>query len=356
MLVGCSNSTTRINYKPSSSSTIVSRQVDISRIKKVSWKELPGWKNDSMIGAMHALRQNCLRLAGELGWHNTCVALNELDELDANSIRDLLEANFIPYQFTNIDGSTDGLITGYYEPSLRGSRVRRGKYQYPLYHWPCIYRSGMILPSRAKLKRDGVLNGNELVWVDNPINAFFLQVQGSGRILFDDGSIMRIGFDGTNNQPYRSIGKWLIDHGEVKPSQATMQGIIAWARANQERVDTLLEINPRFVFFKEIPTEKEKLSYIDGPFGALGVHLTPKRSIAVDPSSIPLGTAIFLQTTYPETTTPMNSLVFAQDIGSAIKGDLRVDYFWGLGEDAANQAGRMKQIGRMWLLLPKSLP
>ncbi|MDU0810237.1 MAG: MltA domain-containing protein [Burkholderia sp.] len=353
LLVGCNDAIIRTSYKPPSYSTIVSKKIDISQIKKVSWRQVPGWQSDSMIGAVHALHQNCLRLGLKIEWYKTCMVVNELSELDANSVRALLEANFMPYEFTNNEGPY-GLVTGYYEPSLHGSHVRSDKYKYPLYRWPFFYHTNTLLPSRANLKCDGILNGNELVWIDDQINAFFLQVQGSGQVLFEDGSVMYISFDGTNNQPYHSIGKWLIDHGEVKPSQATMQGIKAWAHANPARIDMLLNINPRFVFFKEIRTEKRKSHCnTDGPIGAFGVHLTPKRSIAVDPLFIPLGTAVFLQTTYPETTTPMNRLVFAQDIGSEIKGRLRVDYFWGFGEDAANQAGKMKQVSRMWLLLPK---
>jgi membrane-bound lytic murein transglycosylase A len=203
--------------------------------------------------------------------------------------------------------------------------------------------------------RSAALSGDELVYVDDPIEAFFLQVQGSGRITLDDGSVMRVGYGGTNNQPYTSIGRWLIDQGELTPARATMQGIKAWARAHPTRVDALLDVNPRFVFFKEMPSGEGALDGgADGPVGALGVPLTPERSIAVDPSSIPLGTPVFLQTTRPLTNTPMSRLVFAQDVGSAIKGGVRADYFWGLGDDAGDLAGKMKQGGRMWLLLPNT--
>lgn len=246
-------------------------------------------------------------------------------------------------------------MTGYYEPLLHGARVRRGPYQYPLYRWPAGYQPGAAMPSRAQLERAGVLAGNELVWVDDPIEAFFLQVQGSGRIVLDEGGVMRVSFGGSNNQPYKSIGRWLLDHGELTPAQATMQGIKAWARANPSRVDGLLDTNPRFVFFREMPPADPALASQDqGPIGALGVPLTPQRSIAVDPASIPLGTPVFLQTTRPMTNAPMNRLVFAQDTGTAIKGGVRADYFWGLGDDAGELAGKMKQSGRMWLLLPNS--
>nr|WP_323123139.1 MltA domain-containing protein [Burkholderia alba] len=355
LLAACGGAPVRPTLKPPTGAAIVPGQIAAERLTPVVWQQVPGWQDDTLIGATVALRQNCARLARQANWQRACAAAERLDDLDVGGARAFFETYFTPFQFANNDGSLDGLVTGYYEPLLRGSRVRRGPYQYALYRWPAGYRTGAALPVRAQLERTGVLNGNELVWVDDPIEAFFLQVQGSGRVVLDDGSVMRVGYGGTNNQPYRSIGKWLLDRGELTAGQATMQGIKAWARANPARVDTLLDTNPRFVFFREMPSkEAVPQGGADGPVGALGVPLTPERSIAVDPSAIPLGTPVFLQTTRPLTNTPLNRLVFAQDTGSAIKGGVRADYFWGLGDDAGDQAGRMKQVGRMWLLLPKS--
>ena len=330
-------------------------QLATGRLTPVAWQQVPGWEDDSLIGATAALRENCLRVGQEPNWRRACAAAAQLDELDVTGTRTFFETYFTPFQFANGDGTLDGLVTGYYEPLLHGARTRRGPYQYPLYRSPAGYRAGAVLPPRAQLERSGLLAGNELVWVDDPIEAFFLQVQGSGRIVLDDGAIMRVGFGGSNNQPYKSIGRWLLDHGELTPAQATMQGIKAWARANAPRVDALLDTNPRFVFLREMPSADPALAGADqGPIGALGVPLTPQRSIAVDPASIPLGTPVFLQTTRPLTNAPMNRLVFAQDTGTAIKGGVRADYFWGLGDDAGDLAGKMKQVGRMWLLLPNS--
>lgn len=328
--------------------------VSSARLTPVAWQQVPGWQDDSLIGAAAALRENCVRVAQQPSWRRACSAASHLDDLDATSTRSFFETYFTPFQLSNDDGSVDGLVTGYYEPLLHGARTRRGPYQYPLYRWPSGYRAGAPLPPRAQLERSGVLDGNELVWVDDPIEAFFLQVQGSGRVQLDDGGIMRVGYGGSNNQPYKSIGRWLLDHGEITPAQATMQGIKAWARANPARVMSLLDTNPRFVFFREMPQTQPASAGGDGPVGALGVPLTPERSIAVDPASIPLGTPVFLETTRPFTNTPMNRLVFAQDTGSAIRGGVRADYFWGLGDDAGDLAGKMKQAGRMWLLLPNS--
>ncbi|SMG01148.1 Membrane-bound lytic murein transglycosylase A precursor [Burkholderia singularis] len=353
LLAACGGSPVRT--KPPTGAAIVPGQIAATRLTPVAWQQVPGWQDDSLVGATIALRQNCVRLERQPNWRRACAAAARLDDLDVGSARTFFETYFTPFQFANNDGTLDGLVTGYYEPLLRGSRVRRGPYQYALYRWPAGYRAGAPLPARAQLMRSGVLNGNELVWVDDPIEAFFLQVQGSGRVVLDDGTVMRVGYGGTNNQPYRSIGKWLLDRGELSAGQATMQGIKAWARANPARVDALLDTNPRFVFFREMPSQETvPQGGADGPVGALGVPLTPERSIAVDPSSIPLGTPVFLQTTRPMTNAPLNRLVFAQDTGTAIKGGVRADYFWGLGDDAGDQAGRMKQVGRMWLLFPNS--
>ncbi|MDR6385886.1 membrane-bound lytic murein transglycosylase A [Paraburkholderia caribensis] len=345
----------RPSVSPPTGAAIIPGQIAAQRLTPVAWRQVPGWQDDSLIGAAAALRQNCVRLASQPTWRRACAAALMLDDLDVASARSFFETYFTPFQFSNTDGTLDGLVTGYYEPLLRGSRVRHGVYQTALYRWPSAYRPGSAMPARAQLERSGALNGNELVWVDDPIEAFFLQVQGSGRIVMEDGSVMRVGFGGTNNQPYKSIGRWLLDRGELTPSQATMQGIKAWARANPTRVDGLLDTNPRFVFFREMPSsEPAPGGGADGPIGALGVPLTPERSIAVDPAAIPLGTPVFLQTTRPMTNAPMNRLVFAQDTGSAIKGGVRADYFWGLGDEAGDLAGKMKQGGRMWLLLPNS--
>ncbi|CAG9230438.1 Membrane-bound lytic murein transglycosylase A precursor [Paraburkholderia tropica] len=344
-----------VRTTPPKGSPTLPAQIAAQRLTPVAWQQVPGWQDDSLIGATAALRANCTRLAREPRWQRACAAASQLDDLDASGARAFFEAYFTPYQFANNDGTLDGLVTGYYEPLLHGSRTRHGIYQTALYRWPSGYRAGAALPPRAQLERAGILSGNELVWVDDPIEAFFLQVQGSGRIVMEDGSVMRVGFGGTNNQPYKSIGRWLLDRGELTPAQATMQGIKAWARANPTRVDALLDTNPRFVFFREMPSgDSSPQGGTDGPIGALGVPLTPERSIAVDPSSIPLGTPVFLTTTRPLTNTPLNRLVFAQDTGSAIKGGVRADYFWGLGDDAGDLAGKMKQGGRMWLLFPNS--
>jgi membrane-bound lytic murein transglycosylase A len=323
-----------------------------ARLTRVSWQQVDGWQDDSLIGAAAALRANCSKLARQNDWARACAAAGQIDELDPASARSFFEGYFTPYQLANDDGSVQGLVTGYYEPELHGARVRHAPYLYPLYRWPAGYARGAALPERGRLIQSGMLSGAELVYVDDPIEAFFLQIQGSGQILMEDGSVLRLGFGGTNGQPYRSIGSWLIEHRELSPAQASMQGIKNWARMHPGQVEALLDVNPRFVFFKEMPGGATAMGEADGPVGALGVPLTPQRSIAVDPASIPLGMPVFLSTTRPLTNQPLNQLVFAQDVGSAIKGGVRADFFWGLGDAAGDLAGKMKQSGRMWLLLP----
>jgi membrane-bound lytic murein transglycosylase A len=205
-------------------------------------------------------------------------------------------------------------------------------------------------PARAELAQSGVLAGSELIWVDNPIDAFFLQVQGSGRVqIADTKETVRVAYADQNGHPYRSIGRYLVDKGELTMDQASAQGIKAWLAANPKRQQELLNANPGYVFFKE-----EKL--IDprkGPKGALGVPLTPQRSVAVDPNYIPLGAPVFLSTTQPGSNAPLQRMVVAQDTGGAIKNAVRADFFWGFGAEAGEKAGRMKQRGMLWVLLPK---
>lgn len=317
------------------------------RLQPASWSEIGGWTRDDVRAAWPALQASCQALKKRPEWRAPCTAGLMVDASDPQALRGYFEQHFQPYRVINGDGTDSGLVTGYYEPILHGSRTRQGAYQIPLHRKPPQW-GNRPLPPRAQLLRDPALRGNEVVWVDDAVEAAFLQIQGSGRIRLADGTMMRVGFGGTNDQPFRSFGKWLLDRGEITPAQATMQGIKAWARANPARVEEMLNVNPRYVFFRELPPNN------DGPIGALGVPLTPERSIAVDPATIPLGVPVFLSTTRPLSSEPIERLVFAQDTGSAIKGGVRADFFWGAGDAAGETAGRMKQAGRMWVLMPRS--
>jgi membrane-bound lytic murein transglycosylase A len=211
-------------------------------------------------------------------------------------------------------------------------------------------QDGKLMPylSRGEIEvRQSPLAGKELIWVDDIVDLFFLQIQGSGMIRLDNGEQVHVGYADQNGQPYQSIGKILIDRGELTADKASMQGIKDWARRNLDKLRDLLNSNPSYVFFRELPNG------LSGPLGALGVPLAAERSIAVDPRYIPLGAPVFLSTTYPNTGKPLQRLMLAQDTGGAIKGAVRADFFWGAGNEAGRLAGAMKQPGRMWILLPK---
>jgi len=344
-----------------------------AQYRAVTWDALPGWREDDVSAAWPAFLVGCKALAGAKGgvWQQTCVAASNVQASDAAAVRAFFETNFSPYQVLAHEGGEEGLVTGYYEPLLHGSRKATSRYRYPLYGVPDdlitvdlsgVYPElkGMRLRGRLEGRRvvpyydrsqieagRAPLRGKELVWVDDPVELFFLQVQGSGRIALENGETMRVGYADQNGYPYQSIGRLLVERGELKLEQASMQGIKAWARENPSRLTQLLNQNASFVFFRELPGGS------DGPPGALGVPLTAGRSIAVDPQYVPLGTPVFVASMWPASNRPLNRLTFAQDTGTAIRGVLRADFFWGHGEAAAREAGRMKQPIRMWLLLPR---
>lgn len=334
------------------------------------WAMLPDWGTQDLSLSWPALQQSCRALKARILWQPLCLAAEQITPGDIDAQRAFYERWFTPYQVLNPDGSERGLITGYYEPLLLGSRRMSERFRYPVYAAPDdlleidlgdIYPQfkGMRLRGRLQGKKviayhnraeidAGLpkLKGRELFWVENAVELFFLQIQGSGRIELEDGRRVKIGYAEQNGHPYISIGKKLIEMGELKPEEASMQGIKRWAEQNPERLPMLLGQNPSYVFFRELPDT------LSAPLGALGVPLTNEYSIAVDPRTVPLGSPVFLSTTRPDNGEPLNRLMHAQDTGGAIKGAVRADFFWGFGEYAAQQAGRMKQAGRMWVLFP----
>ncbi|MBE2259889.1 MAG: murein transglycosylase A [Rhodobacteraceae bacterium] len=345
-------------------------------LQPARWSELPGWTEDDLQAAWPAFLQSCRALAKRPQWplwRPACDQARALQSPSTAAIRQFFESRFQPWLLTNPDGSSQGMVTGYYEPLLRGSRTRGKTYQQAVLGVPADLLSidlGAVQPELKSLRLRGRLQGKKVVpyysraeigareqayadrillWVDDPVELFFLQVQGSGRVKLPDGSVTRLAFADQNGHPYQSIGKLLVERGELSLEQASMQGIKQWARANPTRLTELLNANPRYVFFSEQPLGG---SAGEGPSGALGVPLTAARSIAVDPAAVPLGAPVFLSTSEPATTKPLRRLVLAQDTGSAIRGVVRADYFWGFGADAGSQAGRMKQQGQMWVLLP----
>jgi membrane-bound lytic murein transglycosylase A len=343
-------------------------------LKPAAWGALPGWREDDLSLAWPAFLQSCKTLQKQTAWQATCQAASQLALPDPDTARGFFERHFNPYQIHQAEGGQEGLVTGYYEPLLRGSRTLTWKYRYPLYSPPddlLVVDLASVYPELKSLRLRGRLEGNkvvpyftrgdieagkapmqgrEIAWVDDPVELFFLQVQGSGRIQLDNGEVMRIGYADQNGHPYRSIGKWLVEQGELTLDKASMQGIKDWGRRNPERLPELLATNPSYVFFRELPNQA------GGPLGSLGVPLTAERSIAVDPRATPLGAPVWLATTRPNSQDTLNRLVLAQDTGGAIKGNVRADFFWGFGDEAGQKAGAMKQKGRMWLLLPKDYP
>ncbi len=335
------------------------------------WNMLPDWTTQNLTPSWPALEQSCRALKQKPQWQPICAAAEKVDKNDTSAQRDLYETWFTPYQVFNPDGSEQGMITGYYEPLLRGSRSQSERFRYPIYGVPEdllevdlseIYPQFKGMRLRGKLKGKKIvpyfsraeidansspLKGRELFWVENAVELFFLQVQGSGRIELEDGSHVKIGYAEQNGHPYVSIGKKLVEMGELKLEEVSMQGIKNWAEKNPDRLNTLLGQNPSYVFFRELP------STLSAPLGALGVPLTNEYSIAIDPRIIPLGVPVLLSTTYPNSEDPLNRLMFAQDTGGAIRGAVRADFFWGFGEIAGIKAGNMKQRGRLWVLFPK---
>jgi len=354
-------------------------------LEPAGFADLPGWREDQVAAALPALARSCGRLTAQpddrpLGpeglagsvadWRAPCAALAALPAGDDAAARAALESLFQPFAVSNA-GEKEGLFTGYYEAELKAAAGPQAPGATPLYRLPgdlvtvdlALFRAdlagekligrvenGRLLPYLTRREIDaGALKDRdlELVWAADPVDVFFLHVQGSGRVTFPDGSVKRVGFAGSNGHPFYAIGRALIDEGIVSRQDASMQKIRDWLRANPKKASEMMQRNARYIFFREILGE--------GPIGAQGVALTPGRSLAVDASLLPLGVPLWLDTTWPATDKPLRRLMVAQDVGSAIKGAVRGDFFWGAGEPALAQAGRMKQKGVYYLLLPKTV-
>ena len=360
-------------------------------LTRVSFTDLPGWPDDDPSEALSAFQRSCGRWAKQAAdksvggersvagtvadWRPACAAA-AATPATATAARSFFETAFSPFAVS--DGTKpDGLFTGYYEPRLQGSRVRDGRYRYPLYRRPADLVSvdlgqfdpelqgrrvagrveeGRLVPyaDRAAIDR-GALAGRdlELLWVDDPVDRFFLEIQGSGQIEMPDGAITRVGYADQNGRPYRAIGKDLIEIGAIPREQVSMQAIRAWLEANPGQAPAMMAKNGSYVFFRETQGQ----AGAPGPVGAQGVPLTPGRSLAVDRKFLPLGAPLWLDTTSPDPAgeRPLRRIVIAQDTGGAIRGPVRGDVFWGAGPQAAALAGAMKSPGRLFILLPREL-
>lgn len=342
--------------------------------RPVAYTELPGWPGDDLPAALPPLLGTCDALkdqpagappagAGELlrlgaqpaAWNAACAEAAGLAErlrqpgsAGPMLVRDFFERRFQPFAIGT------GLLTGYYEPELRGAEYPASPFLVPLYALPPPPPEGQPMPDRTGIEA-GALEGRglELAWVDDPVEAFFLHIQGSGRIRLNDGRVLRLGYAGKNGHSYRSIGRVLVESGAIPLEAISMQAIRDWlAAAGPGEAATLLRQNPSYVFFRPV----EGLRPDQGPPGTLGVPLTPGRSLAVDPAFIPLGAPVFVATRDPLDDAPLHRLLLAQDTGGAIRGPARGDIFWGWGEAATIRAGRMREPAEVFVLLPREPP
>jgi membrane-bound lytic murein transglycosylase A len=364
-----------VDTKPADAKEIA-KIADYSLLKPAAWEDVDGLDQDNLSFSWPAWLQSCSALGNKPMWQKVCSAATLLNSQYANKPNaELLQAYFKQYfsvyKTTNIDGTDSGLITGYYEPLLKGSRIKSAKYLYPLYQVPndlitveldSLYPElkykrvrgrlvgNKLVPyyNRAEIELDASpIKGREFIYIDDIIDVFFLQIQGSGLVQLENGEQIHVGYADQNGQTYNSVGRLLIERGELTASNASMQGIKNWARNNPSKLRELLNSNPSFVFFRELPAG------LPGPLGALGVSILPEKSVAVDAKFVPLGAPVFLSTTEPNSAKPLKRMMMAQDTGGAIKGGVRADFFWGAGFDAGAKAGAMKQAGKIWVLLPK---
>ncbi|MFA7430475.1 MAG: murein transglycosylase A [Rhodospirillaceae bacterium] len=371
---------------------------DGMNLTPVMFDALPGWTEDRVSEALPALRRSCERLGvmaagkgaatwlgpgsygGTLGdWVALCMELDRAvpptEAADEITFRAFLETRLQPYavSYKDAEGAarSDGMFTGYYEAELRGAREPSPEYPVPVHAVPSDLVTVNLATSNPDLgtsvpavgRRDGdkvqpywtraeIDDGAigdaapVLLWASDAVDVHVLHIQGSGRVVMPDGSTERIGFAGHNGHTFVGLGRIMLDRGVVEPGKGSMPHIRAWLKANPEAAHDIMRQNPRYIFFRRIG------SNADGPIGALGVPLTPKRSMAVDTRYVPLTVPLWLDTHDPDNA-PLRRLVVAQDVGSAIKGVVRGDFFWGFGEPALVDAGRMKSRGTYYLLLPR---
>ena len=336
----------------------------------VTFAHLPGWNSDRLSEALPAFLASCVQLLAapnqRLGgtgdavarggtgaqWRGVCEAARATTPGNEPAARTFFESNFQPFG-VSADGSATGLFTGYYEPEIRGARTASATYKSPLYRRPADLsatpRSSPYF-TRAQIE-GGVLRKKnlEFLWLADPIDNFFLQIQGAGRVILPDNRVVRVSYDGQNGQAYVPIGRVLVDRGEMKLEEISMQSIRSWLIAHPKDARGVMNQNPSYVFFRELAG----VAVNAGPPGALGVPLSPMRSAAVDKSFIPLGTPVWVDTQDPLDGTKLQRLMMAQDLGGAIKGAVRTDIFFGWGRDAEERAGRMRQQGTEYVLLPK---
>jgi membrane-bound lytic murein transglycosylase A len=345
---------------------------ETARYQETTFDALPGWSAAALAPSLRAFLAGCVR---PVIFARACELARAVPAGDEAAARQFFESAFQPFGLVSSEGTDTGLITGYYEPAIEGSRARSALNRYPIFGVPedlIVVDLASVNPDVRNLRLRGRMDGRKLLpyysraeieskgasfpapiiaWTAEPIELFFLQIQGSGQVRLDNGERIRIGYADQNGHPFRSLGRQLIERGEMTLEQASMQGIKAWAAANPGKMQDALNQNPSYVFFREL-----QLAPSDGPVGALGVPLSPEHSVAVDRRFVPLGTPVYLATTFPLSEERLERLMAAQDTGGAIRGVVRADFYWGTGPEAGARAGRMRQQGRMWLLWPRGEP
>ncbi len=326
-----------------------------SRWVAVRWAELPGFEEDQLFEAWNAWLKSCERPGPVFA--PLCAEVRRLSIASAEEQRNWMVGRLQPYRVETPQGAPDGLLTSYYEPVLKASRQPGAGYEVPLYRPPASLGSRKPWYSRQEIdtlpEAKSALRGREIAWLADPVEAMSLHIQGSGRLNLTeaDGSqrTVRVAYAGSNEQPFRSVTQWLLDQGEGRMTAPWVESTKAWAARNPQRAQQMLWSNPRYTFFQEQPLSELDAAF--GPKGAQGVALTPGRSIAVDPGSIPYGTPVWLASRGGAGT--LQKLVLAQDTGSAIVGAVRADYFAGTGPEAGQFAARMNQPLRLWVLWPR---
>jgi membrane-bound lytic murein transglycosylase A len=345
-----------------------------ARYVETSFASLPGWQGATLAPSLRAFLAGCVRPVVHA---KVCEQARAVPQDDEAAARSFFESAFVPYSLVSSDTGDTGLVTGYYEPIIEGARSRGGVNRYPIFGVPddlLVVDLAAVNPDVRNLRLRGRIDGRRIVpyysraeidskgdalrapvlgWTSDPIALFFMQIQGSGQLKLQSGERVRLGYADQNGHPFRSLGRWLVERGELKLEDASMQGIKAWAAANPARLKEALNQNPSYVFFRELPAASGAL---EGPVGALGIPLSAGYSVAVDRRFIPLGSPVWLATTYPLSEDKLERLVAAHDTGGAIRGVVRADFYWGGGPEAGNRAGRMRQQGKMWLLWPRGEP
>jgi len=344
-----------------------------AKYQQTPFAAIPGWANAPLAPGLRAFAAGCARIAAATSLRRACDAARALPADDESAARAFVEITFDAWAVAFADGIAEGMVTGYYESVLAGNRTRSERFRHPVYGVPSDLIAvdlESVNPELKGLRLRGRIDGKRLVpywtraeiesgngirapavaWVEDPVELFFLQIQGSGQIELASGGRLRLGYGDHNGHPYRSMGQYLIQRGELALEQTSMQGIKAWAAANPRKLREALDANPSYVFFREMP---EGANAGSGPIGTLGVPLSAGYSIAVDPRFVPLGAPVFLATSWPLSAQPMERLMAAQDTGGAIRGAVRADFYWGSGNEAGALAGRMRQQSRMWVLWPR---